>query len=468
MLESVRQIIQKFNLIPSGSSLVVGVSGGADSLALLHVLHRLSQHSGFKLHTATFDHQLRGDAGAADAEFVKTTCAAWNIPITVGQTDVKTLAQEMGLSIETAARKARYDFLAEVARTVDANRIAVAHHADDQAETVLLHLFRGAGGRGLAGMRLLSPVPHHPELTLIRPFLRVTRAEIEAYCREHNLTPREDSTNTDTTILRNRLRHETLPYLAQLNPRIASVLAQLAEISAAEDDFLSAEVEQIAQTHAIFKDDHVTINRESFRALHPALARRLIIQSVGQLVSAQDRPDYIHILDAVEMGLRGGHGTIALLGNGLRLHVNYDALIIEYENRSASPVNAPSLRPDEELVIQIPGVTRVGSWELSASLIPLENARARLSIPEGALVTLRTRREGDRFAPLGMGGHTQKLNRWMINRKLPRALREHIPVLCVDGQIAAIMIEPQWIVSEFAAVRTDNQRVVYFHFGQNS
>jgi len=467
VFESIRQIIQKFNLIPPGSRLVVGVSGGADSLALLHILNNLSQHNRFELHTATFDHQLRGDAGAADAEFVRTLSTAWNIPVMVGKADVKKLAQEFGLSIEAAARKARYDFLAQVARTVGADRIAVAHHADDQAETVLLHLLRGAGGRGLGGMRLQSPVPNHPELMLIRPLLRSTRAEIEAYCQEHDLTPREDATNADTAILRNRLRHETLPYLAQLNPHIASVLAQLAEISAVEDDFLSAEVARVTHEHAAFNEDHVTIDRKAFRALHPALARRFIIAAARHIAPMHDGLDYVHILDAVEIGLRGEQGALALLGGGLRVRVDYDSLIIESENRLPSSVNAPTIPLNAEVLIQIPGITQIGNWELYASFTPSEDTQARLTIPEGAVVTLRTRREGDRFAPLGMGGHTQKLNRWMINRKLPRVLRDQIPLLCINDRIAAIIIEPEWIVSEFAAVQTDSQRVIHFHFRQN-
>src|SRR5262249_43267249 len=148
----------------------------------------------------------RGQAGAEDAKFVVEMANSWGVPVTMGQIDVAKLAQEQRTGIEAAARLARYQFLAKVAHEVSALRIAVAHHADDQAETVLMHLIRGSGIRGLSGMAWSAPVPDHPDLTLIRPSLAVTRAQIEAYCAENSLIPRQDATNTDISLLRNRLR----------------------------------------------------------------------------------------------------------------------------------------------------------------------------------------------------------------------------------------------------------------------
>ena len=248
MLEHVRQVIQKFQLITQEQTLVIGVSGGTDSLALLHVLNQLAPRLGIVIHAATLDHQLRGAESAGDVQFVEQVCHEWNIAVTVGRTNVIELAQHQQLGIEAAARLARYDFLAQVAHNLGASTIAVAHHEDDQAETVLMHLLRGAGVHGLSGMALRSLVPNHTDLKLIRPLLSVSRQEIEAYCVEHNLEPRHDSTNSDTSLLRNAIRLEMLPILQRYTPQVKPALARWAEIAAVEDEYLQQQVALFSRT----------------------------------------------------------------------------------------------------------------------------------------------------------------------------------------------------------------------------
>ncbi|MCB9453227.1 MAG: tRNA lysidine(34) synthetase TilS [Anaerolineaceae bacterium] len=223
------QTIQKHNLIPQHTLVVVAVSGGADSLALLHILQELRPRLECDLHVATLDHGLRGADGAADAHFVAATAAAWGLPVTIGNTNVPALMEQTGQGVETSARQARYAFLAGVARDVGASLVATAHHADDQAETILLHLLRGSGLRGLRGMAFHAALPGFPEITLVRPLLATSRTEIETYCREHHLTPRHDATNQDTTLLRNHIRHDILPQLQTINPQIVPTLMNLSE-----------------------------------------------------------------------------------------------------------------------------------------------------------------------------------------------------------------------------------------------
>lgn len=460
LLETTQRSIVNYRLIPRGAVIVTGVSGGADSLAMAHVLVRLRDALHFRLHIATLDHQLRGQAGADDVNFVVEMARSWSVPVTAGQTDVMKLAQERRVGIEAAARIARYQFLASVAREISASRIAVAHHADDQAETVLMHLIRGSGIQGLSGMGWITPVPNHPDLALIRPFLGVTRTEIEDYCAENGLNPRHDATNTDTSLLRNHLRLETLPHLKVLNPQITRSLVQLAEIAAGENDYIHRQLMQTITGHVVRSNNRVHIPRRVFHELHPALQRRFIYWAAQELGSTE--ASQAHIFAAVRLGVEGKTGAVSLLSNGLRLRVDYEGLFIEHIEAPSPTVSSLLLNPGDEIVVNIPGVTPIpqADWRLESRLSPLGGTQ--LAIPEDSRVWLRTRRTGDRFAPFGLHGHTQKIKEWMIDHKIPKAVRDQIPLLIVDDQIAAIVMQNQWVIGEAFAVHADTMRVVYF------
>lgn len=474
MIENTRRVIQKYQLIPPDSKVIVGVSGGADSLALLHILYTLRNSSGWQLHVATLDHGLRGEQGAADADFVREFAESLGVTVTVGKADVKALAAQKKIGIEAAARTARYDFLAAVARENGAERIAVAHHAGDQAETVLMHLLRGSGLRGLGGMAWLSAVPGHSDLKLIRPLLWISRAQIEMYCKEQGLIPREDATNQDTTMVRNAIRHDVLPDLQKLNPNIERGLGQLADIARVENDYLEQQLHEfVARTAVRQFEGRISVNRTVFQNLHPALQRRFITWAVREIVPQMEDLGYIHVIEAVAIGVDGAQGARALLVDGLQLRVDYDELLLEHQNAARLEIDVPSMTLAVEIAVQIPDVARVGAtnWALKASLTPPDDSDQakllRLAIAADSRVTMRSRREGDRFAPLGMDGHSQKLNRWMINRKIPQHLRQQIPLLCIDGNIAAIYLHSHWFIGEAYAVQDNSPRVVYFQFLQN-
>jgi tRNA(Ile)-lysidine synthase len=470
MLETIRQIIQKFQLITAGQILVVGVSGGADSLALLHILKQLAPRLGITIHAATLDHQLRGEESAGDARFVEQVCHEWGMAVTVGQADVTSLAQEHQIGIEAAARLARYDFLAQTAHQLGALTIAVAHHADDQAETVLMHLLRGAGTHGLAGMSLRSPVPGHSDLTLIRPLLQVTRREIEAYCEAHHLVSRQDSTNTDTSLLRNAIRLEVLPYVEQYTPQVRPALARLAEIASVEDDYLQQQTDAFVQTASLtISSGRIAINREGFKGLHPALQRRVLIWAMGKL-GLTEAASAQHIMEAIEIAVRGRQGAIALLGGGGSLRVEYSLLFIETEDSPYVRSQIPLLPANFSRALAIPSLNAFPEWVLDVRLeLPANGlAYCKLAVPNGSQVILRTRREGDIFSPLGMGGHSQKLSRWMVNRKIPKAVRDQIPLIVIDDRVAAVAFGHQWYVSEVFAVRNTIEPIIYFQFLENS
>ncbi|MEN6478284.1 MAG: tRNA lysidine(34) synthetase TilS, partial [Anaerolineales bacterium] len=217
--DRVREALRAAGQPAAGGALVVAVSGGADSLCLLHALHALAPELGYRLQVAHLDHGLRA-AAAEDAAWVAALCARWGLPCTVGQAQVRALAEAEGRSLEEAARLARYRFLARVALRVGARAVAVGHTADDQAETLLLHLVRGAGLTGLVGMAPAAPWPLPEDvasaaLTLLRPLLAVSRQDTVSYCAALGLTPRKDETNADPAYTRNRLRLELLPVLRE-------------------------------------------------------------------------------------------------------------------------------------------------------------------------------------------------------------------------------------------------------------
>lgn len=323
---------------------VVGVSGGADSMALLHVLNSLRKTLNIVPIAATLDHGLRGDAGAADVQYVVEKATEWGIEVHAGKADVREIAAEQKLSIEAAARKARYEFLADCAQTVGTHRITVAHHADDQAETVLMRLLRGTGVGGLSGMLPITYtfVPKNPTLSLHRPFLFSTRAEIEAYCAAVGILPRQDETNNDTDFLRNRIRLEVIPYLQQINPQISRVLGRLGE-SAAQDEYLIQDgyvvdaLEDNDQSFYEVQPDEVRYtSQKMFRDLFPGVQRRVITFMAAQISDSMDIT-YDNILAAVQVARDGEPGAIALLPHGLRLRVEKTSFVIERYHIAPNP-----------------------------------------------------------------------------------------------------------------------------------
>ncbi len=461
--------IQKNLLIPPNSTLLVAVSGGVDSLVLLHILRELRPLLRCELHVATLDHGLRGQAGADDAAFVVAQCNAWAIPVTSATADVPTLATDQQLGIEAAARQARYDFLAWTARQIQTPWIVVAHHADDQAETILMHLIRGSGTQGLSGMRWQLPLTDHPGLILLRPLLTTSRQEIESYSQQHGLQPRSDATNQDTAYLRNRLRLEILPALRQINPAIHRALLHLADNAATDTDYISQQLQHIISDSVTTRlPTSLEIEREVFRQLHPALQRHFLYWAAQTL----NLPDltYDHILHALTVANQGQPGARALLPADRQLRVGYDQLSIESQSAAPSPPDMGPLLPSNfETYLSFPGIHALTGtqWSVRLETVPTApNAQALAAQPD-AIISLRTRRPGDRFAPAGLHGQTQKLSRWLVNHKIPREWRDFIPLLIINGQIAAFYVNTKWILSHHHALQTPEQAAIYVSFHES-
>lgn len=462
-------------LVARGETLVVGVSGGPDSLALLHALKTLAPELDLKLHVAHLNHQLRGADADADEQFVLWLAREWHLPVANARWDVGGYAAENRLSLEVAARDLRYQFLLGVARQVNAQAIAVAHNADDQVETILMHWLRGAGLSGLRGMAYKSEIRNQRSevrgqksesgnqkseirVDLIRPLLDVTRAEIEIYCLENNLQPRTDETNFDTTILRNRLRHEVIPYLETLNPNLRTVLRHSALAAADDYDYVRQNVLGIFDRMgrpigAASAPDGFVFDRKWFRALPVNLQRGVLREAVSRLRRLKNIG-----FQPIEMARRvvaKDAGAEATLPQGLLLVVGYDDFTL---GEHLPLPDVPLVLQDEEIILHVGDeillpetdwLVRVsqwtGDWRLATGdWVALFDAD-KIS---GQLV-LRTRRAGERFAPKGMGGKHKSLHEFMIDEKIPRHLREFIPILADEEKVL-------WVVGHRQAEQTSN------------
>jgi tRNA(Ile)-lysidine synthase len=476
-------------LLTPGERVVVGVSGGPDSLALLHLLLRLRPEYQLQLHVAHLHHGARGAGADADARFVAGVARRWELEATIAERDVPAIAQAEGLAFEEAARRVRYAFLAHVARQQDASKVAVGHNADDQAETVLMHFLRGSGLAGLRGMLPLTSLAHFRLLdgvagfplrgrmpALIRPLLEVERAAIEDYCEQHDLQPRFDRSNLDATYFRNRLRHELLPILESYNPNVRRRLQHTARVVAADYELLTR-LRRRAWEETILEasDQALVFDLAAWRAQPLALRRALVRQAVFRLRPQLRDVSFVHVENAVRLASEGETGTQATLPGDLMLSVGYECLVLASTGYEL-PIEGPALHPGEEIDVPLPGtISPPGDrWELNTSLLETWSQedvvsrhdrwtahldRATLHEP----LILRTRRPGDRFRPQGMGGHAPRLSDWMINAKIPHHVRDRLPLLVAAEEIVWVC---GWRVSETAIVRDTTRSVARFQFQQ--
>ncbi len=485
LVSAVKAYIRTHHLLRVGAKVVVGVSGGSDSTALLDVLRRLAPVYQITLHVAHLHHGIRGEAADQDMAWVAQLAEGWGLSFSGKRVDVPALAKQEGLSEEEAARQARYGFLGRVAEDVHAPYVAVAHNADDQAETVLMHFLRGAGLTGLRGMLprnqlnayhfLASDTPIKANIALIRPFLGVSRSTIEAYCKDRGLQPRLDRTNQDVTYFRNQLRHQVMPYLSEINPNMRERLCNLAEVVRADYEILQEFVSVARDTLCVdCHEDSIRFDLRQWRN-QPLAIRRALIRCVAYELQPTLRDlSFAHIQQAVILAQDGETGDRVTLPHGLEVTVGYDTLTIAREGAYHLPEERPWLGPKASVPIKTPGVTPIpGSWELHAQTATHWNLEAIANNPNplvawmdagtlGEAPRLRTRKRGDRFCPHGMGGSEVRLSDFLINLKIPRPWRNHLPLLVNDHDRIL------WVVghrlSHSALVTPDTARVFYLRF----
>jgi tRNA(Ile)-lysidine synthase len=419
--------------------LLVAVSGGADSLALLHILLSQQLHPPRQIVVAHLDHGWRPTA-AAEAEFVSEIAQSWALTCVTGAVDAPAFAQAQALSLEAASRQLRYQFLQTTARQQQARFILTGHQADDQVETVLHHLLRGTGLTGLRGMLPVNQMAEAPDLWLLRPLLTVSRQAIEAYCREAGLQPRVDPSNQDRRFLRNRLRAELLPLLRQYNEHIDRHLYDLAKVAAAEVAFLEDAAESAWPVIlAAEGQGWLELHRVAWQALPLALRRRSLREAVRRLAPVDTEIGLATIEQARRLAEAGEVGAQSLLPGSILLTVAHEALAFTAPE-TAVPHRAPQLSGAEPMPLPIPGqILLENGWRLTAELdLPADLEaigqnpdpwQAHLDADRVDALLLRSRQAGERFAPLGLDGRQTSLKEFMNQRKIPAAQRAAWPLV---------------------------------------
>ena len=448
VLDRVRRTIQKHALMRAGDRVLVALSGGPDSVALLHLLLDL-QHGGDLIvcGVAHFHHQLRGADADGDEAFCRELATTFGLSIEVGRADVRQAAREAGRSVEDMARQLRYAFLDSAADRLSADVIAVGHSLDDQAETFVLRLMRGAGSRGLSGIRPRAG-------RVVRPLIEIARAELREFSRQRGLISRDDPSNRDLTIPRNRVRHELIPYLErEFNPDITHVLARAASLARADEDRLQQEAIDLASTIVLSTTGGKTeIDAIALRSLDPALSSRIVLQALT--LSSQGRFVGFEHVDEVLRLAGAADGASADLP-GQRATRRGDVIIL---GPPVARTREDRGRPNSFRVpLSIPGEVTLDNqgWAVSAhrsdsvewrdGFGPARGLEVAIAAdPISLPLAIRSRRRGDRFRPLGMG-HRKKLQDFLVDRKIPREIRDSLP-LVVDGEDRIV-----WVVGESVA-----------------
>jgi tRNA(Ile)-lysidine synthase len=453
---------------------------------------------GYELAAATYDHGLRGAQSAADADYVVSLVEAWGLPVYRGAGGVAEAAAEHRLNLEQAARQARYHFLLQTALECQASLIALGHQQDDQIETVLMHLIRGTGLGGLRGMlpygylseNHLTPDAEEDllealdEIQSIRPLLGLSRTELEAYAAEQGLQARHDPTNQDRALLRNKLRHELIPLLQTINPNFQATLGRMSSILQSDYEIIEQTVAtttarlvewgETATADGSEGGEMAAVDKAEFARLSLGLQRQVIRRIVLDLAPDLGDLSFQQVEAVRDLIRRGGVGQTLSLPAEVRLSIGYDDFWLYYGGDLPYPPYLPALGPKQVIPFEPEGEVRLNDKLRLYSYWVLENhnqdlrhpdpLRATLCLPPEAELCLRTWRPGDRFAPLGLGGHHQKLSDVFSNLKIPKPLRDYVPLLLVNEEVAWFVAPTvngvQARVSESFAVRPESEQVL--------
>ena len=444
LIRKIADWADKKQVLQPGTAVVAGISGGADSVCLLHVLLSLARLRAFSIFAVHINHMLRGSESDGDESFVRGLCAQWQVPLKVYREDVRSYARENGCSIEEAGRMVRYERFRKVMEETGAQYVAVAHHRDDQAETVFLHLLRGSGLDGLCGMEDILQ-------WLLRPLLDTGRDQIQAYLNRNGLEYRTDSSNQDNAYTRNAIRNELFPLIRQKTGfPVAASLIRTARLLRADRDFLQQMASAQYDRLVLSKENNaVAIRRESLYGLHPAMAGRCIRMAWKELTGNVAGLEEKHIAGILDLAGRKSSGLKLQLPKGVSASIEYDRLLLAASGREIQnpqfhiPLNVPGMAelPERGLLIYTALYDREEYEKVFRSIEKPKETSLHQIFDYGKInkgINIRNRRNGDVFYPYRSPG-SKKLKEYFIDEKIPRGKRENIPLLAVDNNIIWVM-----------------------------
>jgi tRNA(Ile)-lysidine synthase len=428
LVDLVREKFVSRGTIAPGARVLAACSGGCDSMALLHILYCLKDEMGFYLAAANVDHMLRREA-KDEARLVEEFCACLKIPYYHQAVDVPSFMAKNGLSLQEAARQTRYEYLRAVAKELGGAKIATGHHRDDQAETVLINFLRGAGSGGLSGMKDCSG-------GIIRPLLLVSRASIEEYCAENNITFCHDESNFKTDYLRNAVRLKLIPELErEYNGKIRETLIKTAEIVSVQNDFIAQSAAAVWEGAVDSGNDGkvLRLNIGRFKNFHLAIKREIVRKIIEEKMGKLTGISFTHVESLIKLAMDGRVGAVLTLPHGLAAEKTYESVV--FTERTDIFPQKDEFRVYRPLAVdaltQIPELGLLISLELYAKCpeMPADSASAVfdydfLKPP----FFLRNRLPGDYFAPCGSPGG-KKLKEFFIDKKVPQKERDSVPLI---------------------------------------
>lgn len=447
--ESVKQVwqtIEQFHMLDAGDRVLLGVSGGPDSVALLHILASGCQRYGLQLFVVHVNHQLRPEA-AQEAAYVQRLAEAWQLPFRLFQVDVRALAAQKGLSLEQAGHEARFACFHQTAEAWQIDKLALGHHRDDRAETVLLHLIQGCGLDGLAAM---PP----KDGWLIRPLAQVSKQELLQYCQQQGLQYFVDSTNLEPGCLRNQVRLELLPQLRQYNPRIGDALLRLQESCSADADYLAQCTMALWQQHGVREGEQVLFPAAVWRQQHQALQRRLLRWFHQELTGSEANLTFRQIEQMAQLAQQEQGSQQMSLPGGVVFFRRYDQLGVEWQRPALSPY---CCRWELSQELQLPQWSCSFAATCSEQPLPTDRGLWQVLVDADRLIEplqIRSRLPGDTVQPLGMQGH-KKLKKFLMEKKIPFVERATLPLVVSAEEIIWI---PGYFLADCVKITENTKR----------
>lgn len=438
MIESVRKYIIDNELIDFGESVLVALSGGPDSVCLLHVLYKLKKELNINLGAIHINHLLRRDSAYKDEEYVVDLCKSLNVECYVKRININDIAKEKSISLEMAGREQRYKAFEDIKKEFGYDKVAVAHNANDQAETLMMRIMRGTGLEGLTGIRCKR------DGGIVRPILFLSRDKIEEYCNENKLVPRIDTSNFEKNYNRNKVRLDILPYMKEnFNKDIVETLNRMALLLQSDDEYLQEQSINAYRKYCVNDENTIKISKKIFSQEKESIFTRVIKIVFKEVSNSHQNFEMKHIYEVVNLNKKPAGKKINLT-NGVIVENSYNDITF---GRDHKVNNFQKIEEIDLLKSDIPKNIDYDVYEVSFQLLDVKN---NIEFSNNDLIkyfdydkieeeiSIRHRKDGDKIRPLGMVG-SKKIKDIFINLKVPREERDRIPILVFDSKVAWVV-----------------------------